>query len=673
VKKLGIITLSTAVGATYKEQILQIFANNLEVELYSFELNNLSEMKKLDAILISTYSQYEVLKQTLDLDSNVIIAKLALSKKGYDILKSCVGSFKKAMLVNLSPEMSLETISLLYQLGFDNFEFFPVYPNMEKVPQLDVAVTTGESRFIPSFVKEVYELGHRLIDKNTIVEIAMNLGLEDLLTNQSVTDYFDTLFSYNKGVEYLLGQSNILKNQFDTLLSLMDKGVIGVDKDSIIRSCNGNAKNLVKLDQSNLIGKSSAEVLPEIDFHDCPLNNKLTKIKDEYISLSIFPILGPDDIYNGAYAIIENFQSKENTQNKLRLQLMNKGHQAKYSITDIIGKSPQINEVKELITRMAKSKSSVLITGESGTGKELVAQALHNLSINKNKHFVAINCAAFSSSLLESELFGYEKGAFTGASKDGKEGIFEIANNGTLFLDEISEMPLELQAKLLRVIQEREIMRVGGEKLIKINVRIIAATNTDLAQKVEQGCFRKDLYYRLNVLPINIPPLRQRREDIAILFEYFRKKNNAKFKLLPTSLAYLTNHRWDGNIRELINCVEYLDNLDKELIQIEDLPYHLKRIKRASVPLNAVEYHEMSDQSDNHLFILSLLYQAFLDKKRLGRKSLSKQAQAAGRFLSEYDIKKILQILTTKGLAISHLGRGGSFISQKGIEYIENR
>lgn len=673
-KKLGIVTHSTEVGKAYKEQILRIFDHNLEVETYSFEMNNFEGLQAMDTILISTYSQYGFLKSHVNLDNNIVIAKLTLSQQGHQIMKECIGRFQKAMLVNLSLEMSLETIALLYQLGFDQFEFVPVYPRMETIPDLDVAVTTGEMRFVPERAKNVYDLGHRLIDKSTIVEIAVGLGLEDILRNRSVTDYFDSLFPFSKGVEYLLGKSNIMKDQFDTLLSLMDKGVIGVDKDNIIRSCNGNAEKIVNIPKTDLIGYRSQEVLPEIDFNECPISNKLAKIRGNYITFSIYPMLGMENSRNGAYAIIENFESKENIQNKLRLQLMNKGHQARYHLEDIIGESPKIKEVRVLAARMAKSRSSVLITGESGTGKELAAQAIHNLSANHDKHFVAINCAALSPSLLESELFGYEKGAFTGASKDGKEGIFEIANNGTLFLDEIGEMPLELQAKLLRVIQEREIMRVGGDRLIKINVRILAATNIDLAGKVEKGEFRKDLYYRLNVLPIHIPPLRERKEDIEVLLNYFMNKNNARFELLPETLRFLIEYNWSGNIRELINCVEYLDNLGKKTIQIEDLPYHMKACTNRS-PGKAVMPEEPAEAppgTDKERLVLELLHKGFLEHQRLGRKSLSLQADAAGHFLSEHEIKRILKALARRGFVESAVGRGGSCISLKGIQRIQN-
>lgn len=676
-KKLGIVTFSAAVGRSYKENLEKVFGDDVDIFDFSFENNNfdsqniINQIKNLDTILISTYSQYEMLRNYLTDDFNVVIAKLTLSKKGYNILKSLT-DVDTAMLVNLSPEMAAETIGLLYQLGFDYIKFIPVYPNMGKIPNIDVAVTTGEMRFVPQRAKRVYDLGHRLIDESTIVELFINLGLEEYLANKSVSEYFDTLVTYNIGVEYLLGKSNALKNQLDALLSLMDKGVIYANKDNIIVSCNGNAENIVRINKIDMLGKAANKILPEIDFSDKQIKDKLVKINGKYISLSCYPILEKDGKYNGSYAIIEDFQSKEDAQNKLRLQLMNKGHVAKYTIDQILGNSSEIEEVRNLIKRMAKSKASVLITGESGTGKELVAQAIHNLSNNKDKHFVAVNCASFNPSLLESELFGYEAGAFTGASKSGKKGIFEMANNGTLFLDEIGEMPIELQAKLLRVIEEREIMRVGGSEVIKVDMRIIAATNLDLEEQIQKGLFRKDLYYRLNVLPIYVPPLRDRKEDIEVLIEYFKNSMHGNFVITKETMNALKEYNWDGNIRELINCVRYLDNLEKSKIEIDDLPHHIRR-RISNEVRRDLKFDQLDEilEDEKCLVVLEILHEAFLNREKLGRKTISQKAYNKRFNLSEYDVKSVLKKLSYYELTNSSRGRGGSVISPKGIEFLE--
>ncbi len=233
---------------------------------------------------------------------------------------------------------------------------------------------------------------------------------------------------------------------------------------------------------------------------------------------------------------------------------------AKYSFEDIIGESPEMINLKNLAKKVARSNTStVLITGESGTGKELFAQAIHNQSRRQNKAFIGVNCAAIPENLLESELFGYEKGAFTGASS-AKMGKFELANEGTIFLDEIGDMSLPLQAKLLRVLQEKEVLRLGGASPKRIDVQIIAATNCNLPEKIRTGLFRSDLYYRLNVIPIKIPPLRERKSDIRLLAQWILREKNQKFNknctFSVTAMEKLNRYDWPGNVRELSNVIE---------------------------------------------------------------------------------------------------------------------
>src|SRR5256714_5992118 len=228
--------------------------------------------------------------------------------------------------------------------------------------------------------------------------------------------------------------------------------------------------------------------------------------------------------------------------------------------TEIVGKGPRMHELQQIIAKVSDAPSTVLIQGESGTGKELVATALHETSVRRDRPFIKINCAAIPRELVEAELFGFEKGAFTGAVQS-KPGRFELADGGTLFLDEIGEIPLEMQVKLLRAIQESEFERVGGVRTTKVQVRLIAATSRDLMKEIAAGRFREDLYYRLNVVPVQLPPLRERREDIPLLVEHFRQKYNARLKknverIEDDALAALSGYSWPGNIRELENVLE---------------------------------------------------------------------------------------------------------------------
>lgn len=239
---------------------------------------------------------------------------------------------------------------------------------------------------------------------------------------------------------------------------------------------------------------------------------------------------------------------------------------------EIVCASEKMRELLNVLPKIARADSNVLITGETGVGKELVARAIHRLSDRAGKEFVAVNCAAFPEGLLESELFGHVRGAFTGAHCD-RPGLFEVASGGTLFLDEIGDMPLNLQAKLLRVIESGRFRRVGGVTEMNVNVRIIAATNKDLKKEIEEGRFREDLYYRLNVIPVHIPPLRERREDISLLAEHFAKKFAPSKRLTQEALEALKSYSWKGNVRELKNVIERVCLLSQsDEITVRDLP-----------------------------------------------------------------------------------------------------
>src|SRR5438270_922559 len=252
---------------------------------------------------------------------------------------------------------------------------------------------------------------------------------------------------------------------------------------------------------------------------------------------------------------------------------------------EIVSASPEMEAVKKMILKVARSNSTVLIRGESGTGKELIARAIHNQSPRSSEMFQAVNCAAINENLLESELFGHEKGSFTGAHAE-KKGLFEVADRGTLFLDEIAELDIGMQAKLLRALQEREIRRVGGTRPIKIDVRVVAATNRDLRAMVADGRFRDDLYYRINVLSIDVPPLRERREDIPVLIDYFLRKHTRNTSrlirgLTPDARAVILDYAWPGNVRQLESAIERAILLaENDLIAVEDLPLEVRQEAR---------------------------------------------------------------------------------------------
>ncbi len=291
-------------------------------------------------------------------------------------------------------------------------------------------------------------------------------------------------------------------------------------------------------------------------------------------------------LVNNFTNFISTFLEKCDSLNEKSLKLNNRKFSEKISFDDIIGKAPSFNSIIEKAKIIASSDVSVLINGETGTGKEMIAKAIHNASHRNKGPFIAINCGAFPENLIESELFGYVDGAFTGASRKGKVGKFEEANGGTIFLDEITEMPIYLQTRLLRVLQERQLERIGSNKLVFLDIRIISATNRNIDEMIEKGLFRKDLYYRLNVIPLKIPALRERSEDIVPLINHFltkysdivTNKHVENFLLNKKVIEYLKRYKWPGNIRELENVILYLLNMldRKGEITMKDLPLYMQ-------------------------------------------------------------------------------------------------
>ena len=303
-------------------------------------------------------------------------------------------------------------------------------------------------------------------------------------------------------------------------------------------------------------------------------NGKIIDVNNEKMLLDIVNVNLNDEL-NSDILIFQKINDIEKQAHKIQVSLYQKGLYAKKTFDDIIYKSPEMDKLISTAQKFARLNSTILIYGETGTGKEGLAQSIHNASLRADKPFVSVNCASLPPTLIETELFGYVDGAFTGARKSGKKGLFELANTGTIFLDEIGDLPLDIQSRLLRVLQEREIMRIGDDKILPIDIRLICATNKNLKQQVQKGEFRQDLYYRINVLRLTLPPLRKRKEDILPIFNFYLNKyqneNNPPLKLNGKIEKYLTEYPWYGNIRELKNVAEVLASVYDENFSLDDL------------------------------------------------------------------------------------------------------
>lgn len=364
----------------------------------------------------------------------------------------------------------------------------------------------------------------------------------------------------------------------DMLAHLFDQNpymaTILVDKDGVVVFINETYARILGLKRREIVGKHIGEITPDSRTLVALKTGKAIVgynwiVNGRNMIACALPIYQDKRIIGSfAYSICLDIWDAKNLVEDLLFELnMYKDEvhsllRAKYDFDDIIGEDDRFRQVKSLAEQIAHhSNTTVMITGESGTGKELFAHAIHNASCRFKFPFVRVNCAAIPDNLLESELFGYEEGAYTGAKKEGKLGKFELANGGTIFLDEIGEMPLNMQSKLLVVLQEHVIERLGGTHPVKVNVRVITATNRDLHQMIQAGKFREDLYYRLNVVHLKIPPLRHRKKDIPLLVDYFLNKLNTRLKTLITKvtkkgLNLLCEYHWPGNVRELENVLE---------------------------------------------------------------------------------------------------------------------
>jgi propionate catabolism operon transcriptional regulator len=345
-------------------------------------------------------------------------------------------------------------------------------------------------------------------------------------------------------------------------------GIIGTDRNFRISTINAEAEKILGIQSRDMIGHLLEEKLPEFmlteeDNELKPRVNELGMHGKKRVVYSSLPIK-VDGLNFGQVTILQDIETIRKAEEKIRRNLLQRRFIAQYTYKDISGHSDIIIKTINDAKMYARSDASILIIGETGTGKELFAQSIHNSSSRNNKPFVSINCGALPESLLDSELFGYEQGAFTGASKEGKLGLFELAHTGTIFLDEIGEISRSVQVRLLRVLQEKEIMRIGGTRLIPIDVRIISATHQDLWALVQSGIFREDLYYRLNVFEINIPPLRERPEDIQDLVRSMLKKqaqHRLNSDLVLEIFCEYENYAWPGNVRELENILERFSTL----------------------------------------------------------------------------------------------------------------
>ncbi|MEL0781456.1 sigma 54-interacting transcriptional regulator [Clostridioides difficile] len=636
-----------------------VFGDSININRYFINEINDNDIINDDVILVMSVERLDkIINNILDKKKVIVVRRTFREDKIYNLLSLPQGT--NVLIVNDSDETTLETISLFYKIGVTNIRPIP-YMNDNNYKNIKIAITPGVPEKVPSFISDIFDLGHRYIDISTFIEIINLLQIDSKEIQSNLVKYSEEIISLDTGIKDKYKELFLKIEELDTILNLSKDGILFTSKDGEINTYNSKVKDILDINE-DIYGKYIEDIFVDslkVLLSEKEILDKVVVFNKKYINVNKKNIYNRDEKMGTYYSLQEITYIKKLEQN-LTKKLREKGQIAKYTFKDIKTNSPKMFECIDLAKKVSKSDLSILIRGESGTGKELIAQSIHNNSNRKNQPFIAVNCAAVPENLLESQLFGYDKGTFTGGLKDGKQGLFELANNGTIFLDEIGDMPLELQTKLLRVLQEKQIMPVGSHNVINIDVRIISATNKNLKQMIDNSQFREDLYYRLNTIPINIPPLRERKEDILIIMEDLINK---KLVITPEAKKLIQNYMWKGNIRELQNVTSYLNIMCEDIVLEKDLPPNLRSSDNKNTSLK-LKYSKND--------ILNILEILILNKESdvgIGRGLILKALLDKNLQITEGKIKKIFEYLKKEELIICSSGRYGSKITQKGEDF----
>ena len=473
---------------------------------------------------------------------------------GYDVIHAvheCGQRFQARKIAVMGSDSMIYDVQRVSSVLDVQLECFRVLQEEEAEQGIEIALQQGFDAVISGAMA---------------VEIACRRGLNAVLIESGQEAIVSAVREAVRTAQ-VAKHNQAVTGRIKAIMDYAYEGVVAVDENGNITVFNKTAAEITGIPAESALDRHIRSVLPEtgllrvLETGEAELG-ELQKLNGIMVAKNRIPVKIKDKVV-GAVATFQKVSELQQLESQIRKKIHPKGLNAKYSFGDIIGHSAAIRETVERTRKFSKVDSNVLLIGETGTGKEILAQSCHNSSNRRRGPFVAVNCAALPENLLESELFGYVEGAFTGAARGGKPGLFELAHQGTIFLDEVSEIPLKLQGRLLRVLQEREIMRLGDDRIIPVDVRVISATNRDLKNLAAENGFRRDLLYRIDVLHIQVPPLRERCDDIPLLLEYFFALYNRKFgknirKVAPVARELLTQYEWPGNVRELRNVCEQL-------------------------------------------------------------------------------------------------------------------
>jgi transcriptional regulator with PAS, ATPase and Fis domain len=663
-KKVVVFCFGRAVGATIAAQIGRFFGKAVLVDIHCVHDPFRSDPKGILAILTGgmVRSQPGVVP-LIDAGMEFLTARRAIDYNGIQGLLGLPRG-TEVLLVNDCESNAVDAVDDLRRIGLDHLAYHPYYPGIPSHPDLAIAVTPGESRLVPKSVRRIIDIGTRQLDITTIMEVVQRLGMMEQLGHAISSQHLREITRLLWEIDQAGKKVADMRDTLQVLADYAPNGILYTDLDGRIILGNQTLCKTLRMDPGSMANRLLAEVVPELaQVPEGPEASAVISLGGQETVVWQQPVLRERTAI-GRIHVFEPSRTIQALEYELRRKARLSEHVARYAFGDILSGSPVMDRVITYAKRLAVSDSTILIQGASGTGKELFAQAIHNYSGRGQGPFVPVNFAAFPMSLLESELFGYEEGAFTGARKGGRRGLFEEAHGGTLFLDEIGDAPLEFQVRLLRVLQERQVRPVGGRREVPIDVRVIAASHRDLALEVQEGAFREDLYYRLSVLPLQMPSLCERSGDIPLLIDQFVRRfgrgraARAEEVMTGETLALLCRYPWPGNIRQLQNVIEFLMTIREEPQRLE--PAHLPEYLRAGSAAGRPDPAAGPEQ--DAAWVLAKV----CDAENIGRRMLAKLAARERPHLTEGAIRGILLRAAASGWIASRPGRKGSLPTPQG-------
>jgi len=672
-KRIMMVTVDHLVNAALTKQLKDIFGSEVEIESAFLKESDIIDTKNVDIVVCSSKAVEKEVKSKMTYEVPLVSVKRTIELKHISELIS-LNTGEEVLLVSNYPSTANETIELLKEMGIDHIKFIPYYPGCKETIR-DIAVTPGGKHIVPKGVKRIIDIGLKIIDISSIIEIFLKLNLPTEELPILSAEYSKEMIRFNK---YLSDSNKMLKAMFE----VTNDGIAALDVSGNIFFCNNKFAELIGYKNEQLISMNITELINDNNIVDIMMdqqqrNNEIVNVNNKELMLNK-TLLYQGNYLKGHVISIQEIVHIQNLEKEVRKRLISKGFIAKYDFNDLIGKSPELQSKIKISKKIAQSDLTVLIQGEDGTGKEIFANAIHNASKRKNEPFVAVNMASLSENLVESELFGYEEGAFTGASKGGKAGFFEQADRGTIFIDEIGDASPKIQMSLLRVLQEKNIIRVGGTRVIPIDVRVIAATNKDLYELVKEGKFRKDLYYRLKVLHFRVPTLKERIEDVPLLADYFFRKLNSNKRLSDEVIEIFKNYSWPGNVRELENLIYYLDSIvESKVVTLNDLPEDLltqltkDRVEKELISEEAFTGIVSTDKMREYVEILKVLEKANILNIKIGRNKISDMLKMRGVYLSSEQVRTKLKDLDKIGLVDVGTTKQGTTITERGRLFLK--